>query len=612
MEIVPENQNIEKVFSGTVYNIDFYQRDYKWGKENIYNLLDDIFYKFNSEYSPDLDVNPGNISNKYTWYYLNTYVVNKVEGKTYIVDGQQRLTTLTLILIKLYHLSKKFNSMHTNWLRSKICGDTPWGKDFWMGLNGKQEVLEYLFEHDCAIDDQESGKNISFKNMYQNYKFIKDFLERELDTQHKFETFSLFFLERIVLVNLDVNQTDVPMVFEVINDRGERLKPYEILKGKLLGQIDKLDVDDYNNIWETGVHKLQEYGDDQVDTFFRLLFRSKYVNTRAEYSEFDGDFHKTIFLEKWNSKIGLKRNINNVKNFIKNDFYYFINLYIKLLKETKKESSTISPYLMYNDLNEQDRQYLLIFSASNLNEINENEKINVISKLFDKFFTLLYLNGCYDSNYFTESLIILNEKIRNKSIDEIINFFNKRLLADISKKRAVEVKEYLVWNYFKEAGYNDLPIRFIRYFFARIEHFIAENTNQPCTDYYNLVRNTGPTYGYHVEHIMANNEKNKIIFDYVEELFEKERNRIGGLLLLKGKENVSSGSEAYDKKLETYVGTNIWNQTLLDDFYHSNVDFKNFMKKYNLDFKPIPVLDKNTVEERTKLLFGLAKIIWEA
>jgi uncharacterized protein with ParB-like and HNH nuclease domain len=127
MEIVPENQNIEKVFSGTVYNIDFYQRDYKWGKENIYNLLDDIFYKFNSEYSPDFDVNQGNISNKYTWYYLNTYVVNKVEGKTYIVDGQQRLTTLTLILIKLYHLSKYFNSMHSNWLRSKICGDTPWG-----------------------------------------------------------------------------------------------------------------------------------------------------------------------------------------------------------------------------------------------------------------------------------------------------------------------------------------------------------------------------------------------------------------------------------------------------------------------------------------------------
>ena len=42
------------------------------------------------------------------------------------------------------------------------------------------------------------------------------------------------------------------MVFEVINDRGERLKPYEILKGKLLGQINKneLDQGDYTGLWE--------------------------------------------------------------------------------------------------------------------------------------------------------------------------------------------------------------------------------------------------------------------------------------------------------------------------------------------------------------------------
>jgi len=38
----------------------------------------------------------------------------------------------------------------------------------------------------------------------------------------------------VVIINLEVAQTDVPMVFEVINDRGIRLQPYEILKGKLL------------------------------------------------------------------------------------------------------------------------------------------------------------------------------------------------------------------------------------------------------------------------------------------------------------------------------------------------------------------------------------------
>jgi len=74
MEIVPSNNNIENVFSSITYYIDFYQRDYKWSKENVVSLLDDIFYKFNLEYNKDLNVNDKNIDERYTWYYLNTYV----------------------------------------------------------------------------------------------------------------------------------------------------------------------------------------------------------------------------------------------------------------------------------------------------------------------------------------------------------------------------------------------------------------------------------------------------------------------------------------------------------------------------------------------------------
>jgi len=51
MEVQPNKQNIKEVFSGTVYYIDFYQRQYKWGGEPVKKLLDDIFYKFNIEHS---------------------------------------------------------------------------------------------------------------------------------------------------------------------------------------------------------------------------------------------------------------------------------------------------------------------------------------------------------------------------------------------------------------------------------------------------------------------------------------------------------------------------------------------------------------------------------
>ena len=63
----------------------------------------------------------------------------------------------------------------------------------------------------------------------------------------------------VVIINLEVARTDVPMVFEVINDRGIRLQPYEILKGKLLGQIDKAEVDYYADIWDSSLRAARGY-----------------------------------------------------------------------------------------------------------------------------------------------------------------------------------------------------------------------------------------------------------------------------------------------------------------------------------------------------------------
>ena len=112
VDIAPDKQNIDSVFANTIYHIDFYQRDYKWTKEPVERLLDDIFYKFNQEYSRlgGLDPSKETIMAKYPWYYLNTYVTNTIDGKVYVVDGQQRLTTLTLVLIKLYRMASECGS----------------------------------------------------------------------------------------------------------------------------------------------------------------------------------------------------------------------------------------------------------------------------------------------------------------------------------------------------------------------------------------------------------------------------------------------------------------------------------------------------------------------
>ena len=144
MDIAPDKQNIDSLFSNTTYYIDFYQRDYKWNEDPVKRLLDDIFFKFNHDYVKNKTVSPSkeSITANYSWYYLNTYVTNTVEGKVYIVDGQQRLTTLSLILVCLLNIARKYESQLARWLESKIAGHSGFENKFWMNHVNHQSTQE--------------------------------------------------------------------------------------------------------------------------------------------------------------------------------------------------------------------------------------------------------------------------------------------------------------------------------------------------------------------------------------------------------------------------------------------------------------------------------------
>ena len=142
MSIIPKQQTIEELFSvNKSYYIDFYQRDYQWRKKHVEKLLEDLFYRFDLEYKPNIDSTDEVISN-YDWYYLNSYVTNEYNGNTYIVDGQQRLTTITLILIKLRHLAVKFEMENMpGFIEKHITGKTKHGFRFWMGDGDRERSL---------------------------------------------------------------------------------------------------------------------------------------------------------------------------------------------------------------------------------------------------------------------------------------------------------------------------------------------------------------------------------------------------------------------------------------------------------------------------------------
>ena len=615
MEIQPDKQNLDQTFSTTVYFIDFYQRDYKWTAEPVQRLLDDVFYQFDEAYLKyaSLAPNKENINARYPWYYLNTYVTNVVGGRVFVVDGQQRLTTLTLVLLKLLAKARSLDSKTAPWLERKISGYSGTEQEFWMNHVAHLHVLEALANGaDPATIKTSSG--VTAVNMVANYQLISTVLDERLKNLHALETFVYYFLYRLVLINLSVDTLHVPMVFEVINDRGVRLKPYEILKGKLLGQIDKLELDTgkFNALWDDNVRAINEFRDDEIDSFFRYWLKAKFAENRKAGQRFDGDYHREMFKADLNVTLRLDHEPAEVKAFLKGTLRYYTGLYARVWKATQAESSG-QRAVYCNSLNELDSQFMLALAVCEVDDPEEEAKVRAVAAGLDRMFALLQLQGLYDSSSFATRLFEVTKDLRTATVASIPTIFQKHLLAELSDRRGQAMTEDFAYPLFRTMTIDRLANRFRRYLFARVEQLLADGMKQKMRQsLQDLVTLRGTKTGFHIEHILSHNDANRGLFGNDSERFDVERNRLGGILLLKGKDNVSSNNEVFEQKLSSYANTLLWNETLRADSYKSKLDFASFTATNGLKFRPLTQFGPDELEERTRLLFDLCNLIWPA
>lgn len=611
--ITPEKQTVELCLKNKSYYIDFYQREYVWSKSTVEVLLRDIFYAFELSYEQYKDSELSQeILEKFNWYYLNIFITNNINGKVYVVDGQQRLSTLTLIATKLYHITDNEDLKDT--LKECIFGKDKWkGNVFRMDHDKRKDVMECILSNKAYANPY---KNKTEETLVERYKDISKYIDDKAMDSRKLTAFISYFLERLVLVELTITKDDTPMIFEVINDRGEALKPFEILKGKLVGALSKDDTETYSNKWDTAIARLFSIEDD----FFSDYIKSRFVfkrNSKIE-SEINNSYHRYIFESNSSNEVanGLKfrrsdnNYIKNIKAFIDNDLDYYSSLYAKI-------RSNCDEFLRYNNvIHNLSGQYQIIIAACSINDPEEDLKITSLAKEFDRMYMLLRLNGVYDSNSFQELSYSLNEKIREVSIDDYRSVFNKVTIDAIEKRKGITgLSSLLDYNTFLKKDYTNMDTRSLRYFLARIEKYICQETNQAMkNDVEYISTRTGAQTGYHIEHILSRNEQNKTYFNSEEE-FESKRNLLGGLLLLKGVDNISSGNEEYNDKLKTYSAGLIWGHSLCSDFYHTNKSMDAFNDKLfeacGYKVEDIDIFDANALEQRSQLLYNLVKIVWE-
>src|SRR6266498_760451 len=103
-EIRGVSKTVRELLTNMKYSIDYYQREYKWTTKQVQELLEDLIGRFEEDYD---EAHERHEVANYGHYFLGSIVISAKNGGKFVIDGQQRLTTLTLLLIFLHNVQRE-------------------------------------------------------------------------------------------------------------------------------------------------------------------------------------------------------------------------------------------------------------------------------------------------------------------------------------------------------------------------------------------------------------------------------------------------------------------------------------------------------------------------
>ena len=596
-----EARTIRELLSGAKYSIDYYQREYRWQTKQVAELMDDLISRFQEEYEP---THPREAVEGYGHYFLGSIIISHKNNHNYIIDGQQRLTTLTLLLIHLHNLQKnREDAVHD--IEKMIFSQKYGRKSFNIDVEERLAVMEAIFE-DEPFDDTESTESI--QNILARYEEIKDALTQEL-TSDVLPYFIDWLIENVHLVEITAySDEDAYTIFETMNDRGLSLTPTEMLKGYLLANItDSQQKTRANNKWKRTVNRLMQLGKEEDSDFFKSWLRSQRAMTIRERKKdaTPGDFDRIATeFHRWvqgnHDELGLCQSSDFVQ-LIESEIDFYAKQYIKIRGAGSTYTQGLE-HIFYNAQNGFTQQYQLLLAPLLAGDDEQTilTKLRMVAIFLDILLTRRIWN-CRSTAYSTMqyAMFILTKDVRRKAPTELAEALTSRLAED---EYDFDKKPDYYWH-----GQNRKQILRI---LARITDYLENAAHQPGEGYFKYVR-TGGQKRYEVEHIWADKpERHQDEFGHESE-FHGWRNMIGGLLLLPKKFNASYGDLPYDKKRPHYNSQNILARTLCDEAYDRNPDLKRFIKQTGIPLRPHTEFKKADLEARQTLYLELAKRVWD-
>ncbi|MFA5127609.1 MAG: DUF262 domain-containing HNH endonuclease family protein [Patescibacteria group bacterium] len=582
MKIQPLEKNIKSLIGDqdSYFSIPDYQRPYRWGKENIDDFWNDITTAYDN--------------NEENYFLGSMILIKKQDNNDFeLVDGQQRLTTITIFLAVLrdYFAEHGRAGLSEKIHDEFICKD---GK-FRLQIRpeDRSDFENYVLKKIGALRDI---KNTSLALHYINaIQYLQEninnkeseLVNNEKDAIHYLESLYNYFMDKTLVVNIIAEDlSSAYTIFETINQRGEGLETDELLKNFLLKRLQE-EIKKHN--------RLNPKSEKDFEIEKQVLLEGyKYIKGIAgEDIEM-----QELLRHHWTAMIGVKPKKNlykeiinyiKSKNLLSEDFIRewksSADCYASLIKgkkfdELSNEAKNNLKLLWYIN----HWEWLPVLISARRNNYSKSDFEELIFAL-EKMYALFWIAGYNVAKIKNPTLALIRDYVnKNKSIAEI-----KEYIDDTIRRSGVLMR-------FMDSIQGDCYGQsWCRYALSKYEYLLTDDSVEKSIDF-NCTQ---------IEHILPQTMTAKYWTDRFtvgEQL--KLVNTIGNLTLLIGgvkeknkSKNQTASNKPYDEKLKIYSG-----ETLKDR--QSAFNMTQELSKYK-EWTPL------AIKERQKSIIDKLKEVWQ-
>lgn len=602
-KIVDHKYTINEAFNQCFYVIPDYQREYVWTDKEVQQLLDDI----NDE-----------IDGSTQEYFIGTILVSPGETTNHneVIDGQQRLTTLFLLLCALKNLFKgEPQYQMISGLISSSYVNSDGDVISTLKLDPRYESASELMAKIVEINsDPVTTRNAiqasgipsfgSLENLLNSYDTVYRYLKDNYPDKGSLKKYWGYLANKVIFIQISTDVSSALKIFETINERGIGLNPMDLLKNLLFTQVKKEEFTKLKDRWKKITSPLEKNKEKPL-RFLRYYLMANYriENKRSDYVVREDEIYDW-FINKTNAAICDYQNkpFDFVQHVVKN-----VDRYIDYSSGRGNDNQ---PNLQMNNLRKLcggafSLHFILLLAASNFpKQLFDHFIVQLESFLFYYIFTKTPTKELERnfSMWADELRHISSETDSKKQVELYNQFLKDRFVKSLASKEN-ELADYL-----KRYSLNTMQQYRTRYLLAKLTQHVDMA--------YKGIKTPGALDEYTVldiEHILPNNPTNNLRSDFISKNpgvdYDEYKNRLGNLTLLEKPINIVVGNVFFQKKCDEYKKSKYYLTSSIPAL--TTVGSNTSINRINQMLKAFTDWNAPDIDERQAMLSSLAKEIWK-